>query len=517
MLRAAALSILLAALAAVAVACGESSPGSGGDPAALVPARASLYVEAAVQPEGDRREDALAAAGKIMGTDDPAAKLRGLIDEGLAQEGDGFTWEKDFASWLGEDAGVWASDLGADEPDYAVVIAAKDADAAKSALARFEKAGDSEWTSHSYEGADYAIDEDQTAAGVVDDYVVIGSEDGFKRSVDARDGDKLEDSDRYQDAIDDLDDDRLGHFYLDVAPLVDAALEADPAAAAQLEQLKSVLPFDKLGPIVGCFQADGDGLALDTVVTGVPDGPLRKIAELSTGGGDLLGELPGDSFAAFVSKDLGTSAQSMFSTFAGALGGFAIQQQIKQETGLDLQHDVFSWVGDVGLFARGTGPVSLDGGLVISATDEDRAAAAFTKIVGLVGKQNGVRPEPREVDGADAAFAFAMPGAEKPLVLARGNGRVVATYGEQAAGAALAPASELADSDGFDAAQGILGDMDPTFLVSVGDVIKLADAMGGTDAEFDKARPYLEALGVVTGGGSSDGDTLKSRVAVTLK
>ena len=59
--------------------------------------------------------------------------------------------------------------------------------------------------------------------------------------------------------------------------------------------------------------------------------------------------------------------------------------------------------------------------------------------------------------------------------------------------------------------------MEPAFLLSIADVIELADALGATDAEFDKARPYLEALGVVTSGGKAEGDRVQSRVAVTLK
>jgi hypothetical protein len=87
MLRASALSLTCAVLALTAAACGES--GSGGDdgPAALVPASASIYAEAAVQPEGELRDDALAAAGKILRTGDPAAKLRELVDKGLADDG----------------------------------------------------------------------------------------------------------------------------------------------------------------------------------------------------------------------------------------------------------------------------------------------------------------------------------------------------------------------------------------------------------------------------------------------
>jgi Protein of unknown function (DUF3352) len=215
---------------------------------------------------------------------------------------------------------------------------------------------------------------------------------------------------------------------------------------------------------------------------------------------------------------LGESADSLLTNFAGALGGVAIAAQVKQATGLDLQQDLFSWIGDVGLFVRGADMASLDGALVIGSRDDARAEAAFGKLVGLIGKQTGAPPVPVDVEGADAAFAIAAPDAPKKVVIARGEGRVVAALGESAAAAALSPSAKLGDSDGFGAAQEILGDdMDPAFLLSIADVIRLADATGSTDAEFDEAREYLEALGVVTSGGNTDGDRVESRVAVTLK
>jgi hypothetical protein len=520
MRRAIALSLLCAVVALTAAGCGESGSGGEGSPASLVPAGASFYLEAAVQPQGERREDALAAAGKIMRTDDPAAKLRELIDKELAEEGDGLTWERDFASWLGEDAGVWATNLEAEEPSYAVIVATKDAEAAKAALAKFEKTSeDGPFTARSHDGIDYRVDAEGVANGIVGDFAVIATEDAFKRTADTRDGDSLVDDDRYENAVGELEEERLGHYYLDVKPLLDAAVKKDPEAARNFEQFKSLFPFDKLGPITGAFTADGDGLALDTVVTGLPEGPFRNLAQLWSGGGtELLGELPGDAWGAFVAPKVGESAESLFSTFAGAIGGAAIAGQFKQATGLDLQQDVFSWIGDVGLFVRGADMATLDGALVIGSTDDARAEAAFGKLVALIAKQTGAAPDPVQVDGAEAAFAIPAPDAEKPVILARGEGRVVAAYGEEAASAALAPDAKLADSEGFGAAEEILGDgMEPSFLLSMADVIKFADAMGATDAEFDKARPYLEALGVVTSGGKADGDRVQSRVAVTLK
>jgi hypothetical protein len=518
MLRAAVLSLLCALVALTAAGCGGGSGSGGdGDPASLVPAGAAFYMQAAVQPEGERRDDALAAAGKVMRTDDPAGKLRELIDAELADEG--LRWDRDFASWLGEDAGIWVTNFEAEEPSWAAILSSTDNEAAQAAIDRFAKSDGGQHTARSHEGVDYEVDDEGVAGGIVDDFVVFGTEDAFKRVVDTRDADSLADDERYGDATGELEDDPLGHYYLDAKPLIEAAKKQDPEGAANFEQFESMFPVGKLGPITGAFTADGDGMALDTVVTGVPEGPFRNLLELWSGGGsELLGELPGDAWGAFATPDLGEGAQSLMSSFAGAIGGAAVAAQVKQATGLDLQQDVFSWIGDVGAFVRGSDVASFDGALVISSTDEERSTAAFGKIIALIGRQTGARPESVQVDGAESAFAIKAPDADKPIVLARGSERVVAAYGEEAAAAALSPDAQLSGSDDFGAAEDVLGDgMEPSFLLSFEDVVRLADATGETDAEFDKARPYLEALGVVTSGGTVDGDRVQSRVAVTLK
>jgi hypothetical protein len=518
MLRAAVLSLLCAVPALAAAGCGGGSGSGGeGDPASLVPAGAAVYLQAAVQPQDERRTDALAAASKIMRTDDPAGKLRELIDEELADEG--LTWERDLASWLGEDAGIWVTNLQAEEPSWSAIVAAKDTEAAEAALDRIAKADGGKHTARSHGGVDYEVDEEGVAGGVVDDFVVFGTEDAFKRTVDTRDADSLADADRYGDAVGELEEERLGHYYVDPKPLIDAAKKQDPAAAANLGQFERMFPLDELGPVTGAFAADGDGMTLDTVVTGIPDGPFRNLIEMWAGGEtELLGELPGEAWGAFATPRLGETAESLMSSFAGAIGGAAVAAQVKQATGLDLQQDVFSWIGDVGAFVRGSDMASLDGALVISSTDDDRATAAFGKIIALIGRQTGARPQPVKIDGAESAFAISAPDAEKPIVLARGSERVVAAYGDEAAAAALSSDSQLSDSDGYGAAEDVLGDgMHPALLLSFEDALALADAVGETDAEFDEVRPYLEALGVVTSGGKVDGDRVQSRLAVTLK
>ena len=519
MLRAAALLLTCATTALVIAACGESASGGEGDPAALVPAAAPVYAQVAVRPEGERRDAALDAIGKVMRTDDPSGKLRELIDKALAEDGGGLTWEKDFAPWLGEEAGIWASNLQADTPTFAAIVQTTDSEAAGAAVQRFKQEGDETFEKRSHGGTDYEVNTEGMAVGFVDDFLVLGTEDAFKRTVDLSEGgDTLADADRYKDATGDLEEDRLGQFYFDTKLLMDAALAEDPETAQQLEQFKSILPFDKLGPTVGSLQADGESIAVDTVTTGMPEGAVKTLTALLGGSGsELIGDLPGDAWGAFAVPKVGEAAKSLFSAFAGALGGAALTAQLKQETGLDLEQDVFSWIGDVGVFVRGASEPELDGALVIQSTDDAKASAAFGKIVALIGKEEGTRPEPKQIDGAESAFSFTTPEAEKPIVLARGSERVVVAYGEAAAKAALSPSAKLADSELYGDAKDALGDAEPSLLLSMPAVITLVDAIGETDAEWDEAKPYLETLNAITSGGTVDDDKAKSRVAVTLK
>ena len=518
MLRAAVLTVVCAVLAAAAGGCGEAGAG-GADPSSMVPAGVPIYIEATVRPEGRQRDDALAAAGKLLGTPDPAAKLRALFDEQLAKDRPGATWARDVAPWLGEKVGVWVSGLDQAEPTAAAIIASTDPDAARAALERLARAGGAGSGSPSYKGVSYTLTDDKTAVGMVGDWVVSGNETGFRRTVDARDGDHLDGEKRYSDAIDRLDDDRLGHFYVEPRGLLDAATRQNPSGAAQLGQLKSFVPLDKLGPATGALTADGAGIALETVLADVPEGPLRNLAALSAGGeSDVLGDLPGDAWGAFASLRFGATLQELFKSFAGALGGAAITAQVQRATGLDVQGDLLEWIGDLGGFVRGTTESTVDGAFVITTRDDARAASAVGKIAGVLGRQSGTSVKPVALPGAESAFEVAETGSSARYYLARTEGRVVAAYGKDAAVAALKPASTLADSTAFDQAEQVLGDgMTPSFLLAMPPVLQLTDAIGGADADFERARPYLETIAVIAAGGRFDGADAHSRIAAAFR
>jgi hypothetical protein len=518
MIRAASLAAL-SLLATVVVACGSGAGNGDADPASAVPAKAMLYMEAVVRPEGDLRADALDATGKVLHTDDPEGKLRELLDKALAEQQDAdFDYDKDIKPWLGERAAFWLSTRVDDEgdPSGAAVVAVTDSDAAMQSIRKGATSDGEKLTDRSYKDVDYVVDSDNVAAGVAEDYLLIGPEPEVKASIDAVKGDSLADADRFKDSVDELEDGRLASFYVDLKPIFQLAQREQPNDQ-DLQQLQQLIPLDKIPPVVGSFEANGDRLALDFAIHGdLSDlGPLS--AGYTSGSTKLLEELPGDSWGVFGSAKYGQTLKAMFNQYAGMFGGAAAKQQLQSQFGIDIDEDVLSWIGDVAVFVRGDSLDSLDGAAVIQVTDADKAARGFGKLVGLLQSAGGVKAKPVKIDGAEAAFAVSDASVPKPIVLARSSEKVVIGYGEDAAKEALSPSSRFGDSDIYSAAKDKLGDVDPALVVSMPSIIKLVDASGSADADFEQARPYLEAYDVVAYGFSGDDDGGKVRVVAGLK
>ena len=157
---------------------------------------------------------------------------------------------------------------------------------------------------------------------------MFGTEAEFKRTITAADGDSLADDDRYKDAIGELEDDRLAHFYVDTKALVDQALQAGPRGGAQqAEQFLQGFQLDKLGPIAGVV------LGRRRPARDRQRSPPARAATTSrssarwrgTGSTPLLGELPGRLVGrARRARSSGETARLLYQQFAGALGGAAI-------------------------------------------------------------------------------------------------------------------------------------------------------------------------------------------------
>jgi uncharacterized protein DUF3352 len=533
------------AAALVLAACGSGS-GSGGsaDPAAAVPPNVPFYAEVVLRPQGDAREGALAAAGKILHTSDPQARIRSLIQQAAASDGTKVDFAKDIEPWLGDKAGLWvalpARGSGS-TPGVGVAVAVRDADQARKSIDGLAARNGTKLAARTSGGHEYEVAPDGTAVAVEGDYALLGMESEVRRGLATLDGDgggsgddrgsgakDLAEQDGYRRAIEPLEDNRLAHYYLDLKTLFDAALRADPSATSQLGPFQGMLSGMLAGtPQVGSFSADGDRLTLETVMRGGGGMFGQLFALTGLGASPLLEKLPGDAWGVAAVPKVGATAEKLLSGFGGAFGGVALREQLRQQVGIDLDQDLFSWMGDAGLFVRGTTESAVDGGVVVEATDESKAASAFGKLVGLARTRGHLDPQPIRVAGADTAFSIARPlsgghgssGAKPPFVLARGNGRVVATFGQAAAAAALSPDRTFGDSDTMDQARDALdGKADPAIVVALAPVLALAESSGSaSDPDYQKAKPYLQAFDVIAAGSRKDGDTVRSRIAAGLR
>ena len=106
----------------------------------------------------------------------------------------------------------------------------------------------------------------------------------------------------------------------------------------------------------------------------------------------------------------------------------------------------------------------------------------------------------------------------KPIHVFQKDGKVVFAYGDAAASDAVSPADTLGDSADYTAARDSLGDYDISFFLLTQPILDLVESTdAATDADWQKAKPYLEPLNALVGGTSGDGDSLRSAVKLIVK
>jgi len=513
------LSLAAVTAALVVSGCGGSdgagaAAGDGPDPASVMPKSAALYVEGVIDPEGDQADAVRELAGRVLKTDDPARKVKDLIDRELANEAPGATIDDDVDPWLGDRVGIATTNLAGDSAGFIAAIALDDAGKARDFLAtQAKRDGDPQRT---YAGTTYFVDDEGQASGVVDDFLVAaGDEADFKRAVDTSKGESLADVQAFEDAVGDLPDERVGTLYMDPSAFADAAAASagDPSASAIVQNA-----FKDVGAVAGFAQAAPDAATLETRTAFKRGGALAKLAGLAAGGApELVQELPDDAWAAFGFADLGETVRTGLDSVAGGLGSAVIGGQVTQATGLDLERDLLSWMGDAAVFVRGASMGDLGGALVVQATDEGKAVAALPRIVNALTTRGGVPFSSAQVSGADQAWTATVPDAPGRVVIARTGDRVVLALGEEAASAALQPSGTLGDSALYDRAKDALDGLEPSFLVDGPTLVRLIGEGAGSDPDFAKAKPYLDLLDLLAAGTDKDGDVLRQRVVAKVK
>ena len=234
--------LIVAAVAALALsACGGGDDGgtsSGPDPATLAPADAPLYFQAAIKPEGETKDNLLSTLGLLLNTDDVGSVITDQVNSSF--EDNGVSYTDDIEPWLGSTMGAWVTSFSADSGEGAAAFAVSDQGKAEDAIAKLAASDDVEGEDREYEGTSYTYEgtgDTGAAYGFVGDFLVIGTEEGFKQAVDADGGDSLADSDTASGALESVQDNAIFEGYVDVQAAVDAAIAGDVITQKDLDRL----------------------------------------------------------------------------------------------------------------------------------------------------------------------------------------------------------------------------------------------------------------------------------------
>ena len=343
-----------------------------------------------------------------------------------------------------------------------------------------------------------------------DGFLVLGTEAGVKAVIDtSKDGKPLSDDENYGNAIDDAADDRLGLFYLNSPEFLRALRESGTPFPDSFKKF-----FEQ--PVVATLDADKDGVVFEGTV---PEELGR--ASFFGAGERAPDRAPGDSWLAIGQSDFGKLLDFYVDAFAGVVGGRdAVEQQFRAATGLDLQKDVLDWMGDFGIFVRGTSVSELDGALVIETNDEEASGRLIAALERLAKREaeGDVQISPLAAPGGGEGFTARGAGVPKPIHVFQRDGRVVFAYGDAAASDAVGAGDTLGDSPDYKAATESLGDYDVSFYVLMQPIFDLVESTeAATDADWQKAKPYLEPLSALVGGTSRAMATLKSAFKLIVK
>ena len=511
--------MLALAAAAAGLALGGCSVGGDEEegPATLAPANAPVYFDFLVRPEGEAAEDAEAALGKVIDSDDPGAELVSLLEREAAADGEDFDYETEIEPWLGERVGFFFLTLG-NETTGALV--AEMSDPGK-ALEFVKSQADATGEEREYEGSTYELDSDGDASGIVDDFLVVGDVEGFKAAVDTSNGNSLAESDEFKDSIDDLPEERLATFYALPKDSLNAIPEAEIDPQGRAFFLQAIGDAGDQ-PVLGDLTASEEAVTVEFSVAG---------GEVETDESGLLEQLPANAWLGLGLADIGGSVQNGLESLDSAglpgLDAATVRQQLRRQSGINLEQDVVNTLGDAALFLEGTTLKNVGGALVIESKDPAASAGLIAKLQGLIkrlGDPKEVKVQPLASATGDQGFQLIDPTGElaQPVRVVQRGERIVAGYGPSSIEEALAGdqggAQTLSGSPAFTSAKESLGDLGLDAFLSFAPVFQLAESAGAAaDPDYKRAKPYVDSLDFLALGSGSEGDRASVRFVIGLK
>lgn len=498
----------LGAAIALAVAALAGGCGDGDGLAGMAPADAPLYLEFALDADGEAAGSVAALGERLAGVGDPRARLVARLDRALSRAPGGLSFAADIEPWLGGRGALFVrsfepAGMSAPLPDLAVALEVEDLEAARASIDRVAEAAPSEAGDHG--GYDYRLFAGGIAAGLVEETLLIGTEASFQVAVDAAEGESLADSDEYRARLGLLPSESLGFAYLEPAAAIEAALMAagEDRRATMLGPLLAG-PLSAPAAVAVTAGEDSASLELATAISGAEEPPAES---------PLLAQLPAESWLALAAPDLGQTIERTLDRVdnSGVPGDGSIEQAVRDRTGLDPRADLLAWLSDTAAFVEGgTGSAGLVGGLV-AETDDPQGPRRLLAVARRLARSSGHRTAGPPA-GSD--YGFTVAGANRSREVEAGvyGYRVAAVAGGAAAGA-LEPERTLGDERTYQEAIAALGDeFVPGLYLEPSSLLALTDEQG---ASTGVAARLLARLESVVGGSTVAGGLEHSRVTLT--
>jgi hypothetical protein len=443
-----AISALAVLAVLLAVGCGSGATTSD-DTAAVVPARAPVYVEVTIDPHGAQRDGALAAARKVLGAGDPQAVLERILRQGGTRG--------EVEPWLGDRVAAFA--LAPSEDAGAVVATSSDAGRAHAFV---EAQGT---RSERYRDTELRLDATGTAFALVHDDVVAGRVVAVRAAIDAAAGDALADAKAFREALDRVGGaEGVGRAYLAPRALLDAGSAPSGGMFGSLAAgtLSGALP----SAVGARFHADAGAVRADVATIGGAPGRPADPA--------ILAGVTGKAWLATGVGDVGERLREGL----GASG--AVLDLVGGQTGLDVRRDLLSWMGEGAIFLTGDSPSALGGALVVRSSDPRATRAVVPKLGALLGRlAPGATVRELHAPGVDAGVSVRLQGVPAPVQIAAAGDRFIVAAGRRALGEAIAPRTRLGDEPDFRSAAGALGGgLRPTAYVGARALTSLAGTIG---------------------------------------
>jgi hypothetical protein len=483
-----------------------------------VPPDAALYVNVFTDPSNgqkSRLRDLFESFPVEGEPEDVLEAIEPVIDGVIGDFG--LTFDRDVQPWLGDQVALFISRFEADS-DGAILISTRDGDAALDAVERIREHEGEEIETKTYKDVEYQTDDDDTASGLVEDFLVVGTEGAFRAAVDTiESGESLATSEDFVTTTENLADDRLALFYVDLRRLLRTPQGGlVGAAAAQL--------FPAFLPSASAVYARTDALVVESVATVPDDAQIEERMRGSVERRGLLNEMPASAWAVLGLPDFADTFRALFlgATAPGIpeVSPDQIEQQFRTQTGIDLQQDILSWMGDGGVFVSGTGPGDVQGAVVIESNNPRKTVEAIARIGGLL-LQSGEDVGFYQPGDLYEGFVVRSPAdrSREPIyvVFDEVNSRAIVTYGQEARLEAVSP-DLVSDNGAFKHAMSDLDDgYTPRAYVHVPTLVQLLENFNVISGRtYEDAKPFLAPVSHITIGSRLVRDNVLQRIIIGI-